>query len=263
MSGALARIALSFFVAGSWIAGVTLLGERLGARKAGLIANLPSNILVSLLFMALTRGASYAAAATSGVPVGMTIDALFLAVLVLFLDRGIGVALAAALATWALAAAAMVLVVPQFSFAGSIVLFVAVSAVLFFIVDREVGRAKVEKKPVRFTWKTAGLRAIFAGSVVAGAVTLAQFAPPYMTGILATFPAVLTSTMVILTKSQGPAFAKATGKILLLSSGNIIVYTTCAGILFPLVGPWAGTAISFVASFVSVALIGAVTAKVR
>jgi hypothetical protein len=84
-----------------------------------------------------------------------------------------------------------------------------------------------------------------------------------MTGVLATFPAVLTSTMVILARSQSTAFAQATGKILILSSGNIIVYTSCVGILFPMVGPWWGTLVSFAVSACFVVLLGRLTAKVR
>ena len=45
----LSRVVLSFLVAGSWIALVTLLAERLGSRLGGLFANLPSNILISLI----------------------------------------------------------------------------------------------------------------------------------------------------------------------------------------------------------------------
>jgi Protein of unknown function (DUF3147). len=90
MNPVLVRIALSFFIAGFWIAFATVLGERLGSHKAGLIANLPSNILISMLFMGITRGPEYAAAATAGVPMGMMVDSVFLAVFIFYSERVFG-----------------------------------------------------------------------------------------------------------------------------------------------------------------------------
>jgi hypothetical protein len=255
------RIALSFVIAGVWIAAATLVGERLGSRKAGLIGNLPSNILISLLFMALTRGSDYAAAATAGVPMGMTIDSIFLAVLIFALGKGLAVALGLALVVWAAVATLVVAVLPPLGYAASLAVFFAASLSLFFLADARLGREKVGKKPVPFSWKVVALRAFFAGTIVAGAVAIAQVAPPYMTGVLATFPAVLTTTMIILVRSQGVAFARATGKILILSNVNIIVYTACVGLLYPAVGPWLGTLISFSASIVSVYLLGRLTQR--
>lgn len=262
MNPVITRILLSFFIAGTWIAGTTLLGERLGSRKAGLIANLPSNILISLLFMAATKGTDYAAAATAGVPMGMTIDTIFLAVLILTLHLGIWKALALALCSWAVTAFFVVSFLPSLSYAVSSLVFVIVALILFLIVSARIKGEHAERKPVKFSWLVVAIRAFFAGSVVATAVALAQFAPPYMTGVLATFPAVLTSSMVILTRSQGPVFARAAGRIMILSSSNIIVYACFAGLLFPLLGPWLGTLASFAIAFGFVFILGKVTARI-
>lgn len=263
MNPILIRIALSFVIAGVWIATATFLGERLGSRKAGLIANMPSNILISLLFVSLTRGPEYAASATAGVPMGMMIDTFFLVAFIFALKEGLWPALAIALATWAIFAVIVLMLLPPLGFLASIIVYLVVAGLLFVFTDAKLGVKKTDKKPVKFSWKIAAVRAFFAGSVVAGAVAIAQVAPPYMTGVLATFPAALTSALVILAGSQGIAFTQATGKILILSSSNIIVYTTCAGILFPVIGPWWGTLVSFAISAGYLYLLGKVTVKVR
>jgi hypothetical protein len=247
MNPVVVRIIISFFVAGAWIAGTTLIGERLGARKAGLISNLPSNILISLLFVALTKGPEYASDATAGVPTGMLIDTIFLVVFIFVLKYGIIQALTASLATWAVSAAIVLKVLPPMNFIGSTIAYVIVAVALFIAVRAALPRVAPNKKPTTFSWKIVGIRAFFAGTVVAGAVTIAQFAPPYMTGIFATFPA---------------AFTQATGKILIISSTNLVVYVIFAGILFPLVGPWLGTLVSFAAAFGYILLMGKVLAKV-
>lgn len=263
MNMVLIRIALSFVIAGAWIASVTYFGERLGSRKAGLLGNMPSNILISLLFMGITKGPEYAAASTAGVPMGMMIDTIFLAVFVFVIPYGLRIALPASFAAWALAAILVLAVLPPLNFLASIAVYIVVTVALFFLVSAKLGARRVEKKPVKFSWKVSLVRAFFAGSVVAGAVAIAQVAPPYMTGVLATFPAVMTSTMVILTMSQGPDFAQATGKILILSSCNIIVFSTCAGLFFVALGPWLGTLLAYAASICSILLIDRLTIRVR
>ena len=119
------------------------------------------------------------------------------------------------------------------------------------------------KKTVPFRPVTVLVRALFAGTIVAGAVAAAQVAPPYLTGIVAVFPAVLLSTMTILTKAQGRDFARETGKVLILSSSNIIVYGITVAILFPVVGPWWGTAGAFAAAVGYVAILLPLTRKIR
>lgn len=256
------RIALSFIVAGSWISIATLIGERLGSRKAGLISNLPSNLLTSMLFMGLTKGPEYAAAATAGVPMGMMIACIFLAVFIFIIPRGLGIALAVSTVAWALVAVFVIMVLPPLSLLASVLVWAVVMTVLFIIVKRHLHGIKVTKKPVVFSWKILALRAFFAGSVVASAVAIAQIAPPYMTGVLSTFPAAIITTMVILSLSQGPAFAQATGKIIILTTGNIIVYSTSVGIVFPLIGPWLGTLVSFAAAVLFIYLLGKLTEKI-
>jgi len=257
------EIALSFVVAGVWISGATLLGEKLGSKRAGLITNLPSSILLSLIFMALTMGPEYAAATTKGIPVGMTIDTLFTLVFILMARKGLSKALTISLIVWAITAYVFIKLIPPLGMAGAIGLYVLVTALCFILAEGVLHIRSVPHKETTFSWKQILLRALFAGTVVAGAVTIAQFAPPYMTGILATFPAVLSSTLVIFTLSQGADFARATGKILILSSSNIIIYAWIAGLTFPSLGPWIGTILSFATSVAYVALLGKLTAKIK
>jgi len=256
------RIALAFVVAGTWISAATLAGERLGTRIGGLIANLPSNILVSLLFISMTRGTDYAVEAAGSVPIGMAVDTIFLLVVVAALKSGLKLALPLGLATWA-AAAALFLALPPLGVVAGIVLYAVVCAACFAIAEWGLGIKAVEKTKAPFRLSVMATRAFFAGSIVAGAVALSQIAPPYMTGILATFPAVLLSTMMILTKAQGGDFARATGKVLILSSSNIIVYSTAAMVFFPIIGAGWGTAAAFLLALLYVSIFLPVLRKIR
>jgi len=219
--------------------------------------------VLSLIFMALTSGPGYAAETTRGVPVGMAIDTLFVFVFMAVVKRGLGRALLASLGTWAAAAFLFIRAIPPLGTAAAILLYLAVLALCFSVAEWGLCIRMAERRPSSFSWKHIAVRALFAGTVVAGAVTVAQFAPPYMTGILSTFPAVLSSTLVIFTLGQGPDFARATGKILILSSSNIIVYAGVAGATFAGLGPWIGSLLAFLASITYVSLLSPLIARIK
>jgi len=61
--------------------------------------------------------------------------------------------------------------------------------------------------------------------------------------------------MIILTKSQGSEFSQATGKVMMLSSINILVYGLAVHYLYPLLGLFLGTILSYLAAAVWVVLI--------
>lgn len=263
MNPTISRIIVSFFVAGAWIAASTFLGERLGSRKAGILGNLPSNILISMLFVGLTRGPGYVAEAVSGVPMGMAIDALYVLAFIAVVPYGLAPAMGVSLAVWVACAFLVAGALPPLSFPVSSVIFAVITAAAFWVADEPLKIRKADKKPAGFSAKTMAVRAFFSGSVVAGVVAIAQFAPPYIAGMVATFPAVMTSSLVILTRSQGPDFARATGKILIICAPNIIIYSICAAVLFPALGPWLGTLFSFGVSLLFALILEGLTRRVR
>jgi hypothetical protein len=91
--------------------------------------------------------------------------------------------------------------------------------------------------------------------VVGGTVLLSRFVGPWWTGICSTFPAVMLSSMCILTVVQGPDFARATGKVMLIASTNILVYAAGVALTYPSLGIVTGTVVSFLAAAAWVALL--------
>ncbi|MCX7786348.1 MAG: DUF3147 family protein [Spirochaetes bacterium] len=242
----ISRTALSFLIAGVWISFATLAGEKFGSRLGGLITNLPSNIVVSLLFIALTKGVSFAAETASSVPLGMAISITFVVMFAALLPFGILFAIGGALTVWFV-----------LGYVGSnlplgpmeaLYVYIGVSIVGFLVLEFLLGIRSVPRQKIHYNLKNQLLRAVFAGGVVAGAVLIAQVSPPRITGIAASFPAVMLSTLTILHLSQGAEFARATAKILVLSSSNIIVYVYATAYLYPRVGLGLGTLLSFLAA---------------
>ena len=65
----LLNVFLSFVLAGTWISFATILAEKFGSKIGGLIANLPSNILISYLFIALTSSPEFVAEISVSLPI--------------------------------------------------------------------------------------------------------------------------------------------------------------------------------------------------
>lgn len=247
------HIFLSFILSGAWIATATWIAERHGSRVGGLLVNLPSNLLVSLVFMALLRGPEYAARAAAAVPVGMAVNSVYLTVFNALVARSLALALAAGLGFWL--AAALFFFTVELSLLASLCFYGVVLAASFWINEKVL---RITTPPPRSPRASAAgfvLRVVFSGTLVASVVTISLLAPPWITGIFSTFPAVMTSSMVILTLTQGPLFARATSKILILSSANILVYAAIVQIAYPALGIAAGTLCAYAGSVAFVVLL--------
>lgn len=239
------QLLLSVLVAGVWISSATLLSERLGSRLGGMISNLPSTILVSLLFIGITQGEIFASQASVTVPLGMSISTLFLFTFILLIPKGLGWAVAGSLSLWVGLAVASSFFQDVGRISWTIIYFI-IAISTWWIAEKVLGIPSMKKNANKFTVTKIIIRALFAGIVVAGAVLVGKTGNAFWTGLFSTFPAVMLSSMVILSLSAGIHFARALGKIMLLASTNIVIYSFCVGYFFPLIGLGWGSLVSFV-----------------
>lgn len=244
MKTLIVNIALSFVISGLWVALTTWIAERKGSKKGGAIALLPSTLLVSLLFVALTVNKNYAASAAQHVPIGMAMNAIFLTVFVLILRQGLIIATTISLTVWLCCAIAF----KQLHIESAIIttiIFIAVVSISYYILEHIAEIKSVPQKKQKFKISTISLRALFAGSVVVSTIIISRFASHYWTGIFSAFPAVMLSGMIILTRSQGYKFAQATAKTMILASGNIVVYAFIISYLYKITNITTATLTAF------------------
>ena len=254
------KVIVSFFAAGFWIAGTSILAERLGSEKGGLISILPSTVLISLIFVALVKNARFAASSTSAIPMGITINIIFLMVFILLLKNDLKKTVAISLFTW-LILAFFAQKIHSSDFLINGVIYFLVVMLAFYILEYKL---KITSKPQNrktLTVETVLMRTLFGGTVVAGTTFLAGFAGSYWVGLFSTFPAVMLCSMIILSRSQGREFARALGKVMIISSSNIIVYAYSISLTYPSLGIIAGTLISFAFSCLWVLLLYPLVAK--
>lgn len=255
------KVLLSFVVAGVWITLATIISERFGTKTGGLVGNLPSNILVSLLFIGWTQTAVFAAEAAKVIPFAMLIDAIFLFIYILAVKKYGSWTPLIALAAWFLLALPIGAGGYNDILAGTLT-YLLFTLTAFYFLERGMKIHSMGKTKKTYSFSELLFRAAVAGSAVAGAVIIAAAGGPVWGGIFSTFPAVMLSTMYLLTKSQGSAFAQATGKVMLPASANIIVYGLAVHLTYPIFGLVAGTAISYLAAVAFVLLLYPLMKKV-
>jgi hypothetical protein len=239
---------LSFILAASWVSMSTVVTERLGTKVGAVVTTLPSTLVVALFFMAVEEGPRLAADAALVVPAEMGINVVFLAVFVAASSRGLPTAIGAAMGVWVILSAGLFLLEPR-DLSLSLVLFAC--PVLFTTIwlrahhrfDQQAGRHIV------YTPGEIAFRGLFAGAMIAVSVAAASLSGPVLGGILSVFPAIFTSTMVILYLRQGREFSGAAGTLMILGSANVVVYSIVVAYAFPPLGAVVGTLVALVLSY--------------
>lgn len=248
------QVLLSFIIAGSWIAVLTLLAERFGSKAGGLIANLPSNIMITLIFITVSHGNVFVKGMVPAIPVGLVIDSVFLVVFILLLNYNLAVSILGSLGCWLLLALFANRIHMETLWINTAI-YISITIIAFLVVEYGWKIPAMGRSGKTYTLGQMAIRAAFAGGIVGGVVLISHFVPAYLTGIISTFPAVLFSSMVILAVNQGKTFAQATGKVMILSTSNILVYVLGVAFTYPILGIVAGTIVSFILAFAWVVML--------
>jgi len=241
------KVLSSFFIAGTWIALSTVLAERFGSKIGGLISNLPSNILISLLFIALVNDISYVTNAIVSIPIGIAICTLFLVIFIKLLKYNLYIATSISVIFW-FAIAILSSYIKSGNLIINLTIYLAILILSIIYLEKVLRIPTTQNSKKRYSTLQIVFRVVFSGSIVASIVTISKFCNPHFTGIFSTFPAMLLSTMVILSINQGNKFAQSTGKILTLSLSNIVIYVLAVYFTYPIFGIALGTVISYLLS---------------
>ncbi|MDB5183088.1 MAG: hypothetical protein JWO47_872 [Candidatus Saccharibacteria bacterium] len=219
------KIFASFVVGGGYVAGVVWLSERLGSRIGGAVAGLPSTILVSLSFIAITEGPADARSAVSIAPL------MFIATLIYALvfmqavkksshARKHPIAITLATLAW-LAAAIAIRQLSSLDF-YAVVLLATLGLAAFLYKFRDFSVIVPNKIPL--PKHMYALRFFVGGVLIASAVVAARFLGPVWGGIISSFPVMLGSILYFLNKSQGAKFLEGFLRRLPLSYGGSLLF---------------------------------------
>ena len=197
-------LALRMAVAAAFVVSASVITERSGPVIGALVATLPVSAGPSYVFLALDHDASFIAeGALASLPINAATIFLGLTYVVLAQRRSVIVSCGVAVAVW-IALAALSRTV-QWTLAGGLV----VNAVTFAICLPLQRRFRHAKMPLITRRRyDIPLRAALVATLVATVVTLSGWVGPGISGIIALFPVVFSSMMLILhPRIGGPATA--------------------------------------------------------
>jgi hypothetical protein len=187
-------LALRMAVTAAFVVSASVITERSGPVIGALVATLPISAGPSYVFLALDHDAAFIAnGALASLPINAATIWLALTYVVLAQRHGALVSWGAGAAVWiALAAASRTL---QWTLAGGIV----ANAITFAICLPLLKRFQHVRMPlITRRWYDIPLRASLVATLVATVVTLSGWVGPYVSGVLALFPLVFSSMMLIL-----------------------------------------------------------------
>jgi len=241
------KLILSFVAGSLWITMGTVLAERFGTRAGGVVAGLPSTVLVSLFFIGWTQSASVAAEATTIIPAVHGINALFVFLYISLLRYGFWFALSLALALWF--ALSLLLVASGFdSFPFSLLLYVVLVVSTYLIVEKTMSVPSEEGRKIRYTLSLVLFRACFSGAIILISVVLAKVGGPMVGGAFSVFPTMFIGLLMITYFSQGPSFSAAVMKSSIPGAMSVVVYAAAVRYTYEPVGLVGGTVLSIALS---------------
>lgn len=244
----LVKLALSFSVGALWAVFAVFLAEKYGTRIGGLVTGLPSTIIFGLFFIAWTQNPKVAVEATTIVPIVGGINCLFLATYIYFAKNGLRVSLLSSLLLWSLLSLSLVLTGFN-NYPISLISYMILLPVSYYLVQYKFNVKSVQGIRIVYTPNIILFRGILSGSVVALAVLAAKLGGPSIGGMFSMFPAMFTSTILIIHFSHGPSFSSATMKSAMLSAISVIVYSIVARYTYQNIGIVRGTLVSLTISF--------------
>jgi hypothetical protein len=218
-------LAIKMAVAAGFVIAATVIAERAGAFIGSLIVTLPITTGPAYVFLAFDHDAQFIARAALA-SVYNNVPTVLYAVVFVFLAQRFNATISVGAGllmwfttTWLLHQMDWTLVLA--------ILINVVAVVLFSFLLRPFRDAPMPRLPLR--WTDLLLRALVAGVVIGAVVALSFTIGPEKTGILASFPATFTSTMLILHRRVG---GKATAAVMAHSLVGLLGFSLCMAVLY-------------------------------
>ncbi len=252
MNPFLMKLILSVIVGGTYAVCMTRISERFGSKLGGLLIGLPSTSLIGYIFIAWTQGASTAAAGSIISPISISAASLFVASFVLFYPRFHGLtAYLLAILVWGVSTIPF-LVLKINTIIWSLLVAVCYLSIAITLV-RKFSDQKIKNIPITAT--TLLLRGVISGSIIGLAVVLSKVLGPLWGGLMAGFPALFSSTVIILLRAHGIGFASSVARR--MPYGNITSTVFAVGFyyLVPQYGMLRGTLAAYCMALITAVIL--------
>ena len=236
---------LAFAVGSLWVSIITIVAEKKGSVLGGILGGLPSTSAFSFFFIGINQSSATAVQATAVFPLAFGITSAYLFFFAFFAQKGFSRGISVSLFIW-FAFSGLIVASGLRDFAFSLMGGAAISVLTYYSFTKKLKLRNLKGEARVYKIREVVLRGVGAGSLVLISVLLSQIGGPVLGGIAAAFPAVFTSTLIILNRSRGTEFSRAVTKPLVLSGIlTIIPFSVAVRYLYPSFGIWLGTLVSY------------------
>ena len=239
------HLAAAFAIGALWVIVITVIAEKKGSVLGGVLGGLPSTSAFSFFFIGIYQSSTAAVQATAVFPLAFAVTSAYLFFFAYFAQKGFSRGLIIALLMWFTVSGLIVASgFSDFTFALVGGTLISVLTYVFFTKKLKLKNLEGEQRLYRF--HEVALRGVGAGALVSFSVLLSQIGNPIVGGIAAAFPAVFTSTLIILNRSRGTEFSRAITKPLVFSGIlTIIPYCVTVRFLYPVFGVLTGSLLAY------------------
>jgi uncharacterized membrane protein (GlpM family) len=242
---ALLHLVLAFAVGSLWVTVITIIAEKKGSVVGGILGGLPSTSAFSFFFIGINQSSSAAVQATTVFPLVFGVTSAYLFFFAFFAQKGFSRGISVSLIIW-FAISGLIVLSGLRDFALSLVGGAVISVLTYYSFTKKLKLKNLTGEERLYKIREIVLRGVGAGFLVLISVFLSQIGGPILGGIAAAFPAVFTSTLIILNKSKGTEFSRAVTKPLVMSGIlTIIPFSVAVRYLYPSFGVWLGTLFSY------------------
>lgn len=243
------RAAAAFLVTGGYVMTMARLAERVGSKLGGLILALPSVILVGVIFIAWSEGHEALRAASAILPATIAAATVFLAVFIRLSRFGLLASYTGAIVVW-LAITIPLAMSGLDNVLGSVGIAIVIFAITISIFRHTPHRAA---RPLSRSLRTSLVRFGIAGTSSAATVVVSYLAGPTWGAVCASYPAVFSASLYLMTKAQGIEFTASLGRTMVIGCMANSVFGCAVWIS----ARWLSSAPAIIVSYIAALLFGA------
>ena len=245
------KLILTFITGSVWVTLVTIIAEKSGTKLGGVVAGIPSTILIALFFIGWTQNPAFASECTTIIPIVMGFNSVFIVIYVLLARINFYLSITVSMLFWFTVSLGFVLLRFNnftYSLIGSAILLIF----SYYMLEKKLNIKSEGRKSVQYTFPQLLLRGIISGGITTFAVIMAKIGGPLLGGVFSIFPAVMLSTIIITYFAHGKSFSFAVVKVLTISGVvNVVIYAIAVRYFYLYAGLVYGTLISFMISLTS------------
>jgi uncharacterized membrane protein (GlpM family) len=258
----LIQLVTSFVVGGASLALLSLIAERASSKMAGIILSLPLTIAIGLFFTGWIASPEAVADAIVIIPaieaavMTYTIAYLYLSKIKLPKLWSMIVCTLGGILAW-MAVAVPVAIFELNSIWISIIIYIFFTGLAYYLITYKT-HTKSNLEPLKYSTGEKVVRAIFGGLIIVVVTYLSKTAGAFWGVMFSAFPAVFSSTLVIVHKNYDSDYLFKVWKNSPIAMNMFLAYGITAMYAFPAFGIWGGTLVCYLVSLVVAVLISKV-----